>query len=85
MEKFIPLAPDFVIELRSPSDDLYRLRNKMQEYVDNDTRLGWLIDRQNRWVEVYRLGQSKEILKNPNTVSGGDVLPDFVLNLAAIW
>ncbi|MEB3122683.1 MAG: Uma2 family endonuclease [Snowella sp.] len=84
-EKFIPLAPDFVIELRSPSDDLRKLQNKMQEYIDNGTRLGWLIDRQNRSVEIYRLGQPKEILNTPNSISGEEVLPNFVLNLATIW
>ena len=84
-EKFIPLCPDFVIELRSPSDDLNKLQKKMQEYIDNGTRLGWLINRQNRQVEVYRQGQAKEILNNPDSLSGEDVLPEFILNLASIW
>lgn len=84
-EKFIPLCPDFAIELRSPSDDLNKLQNKMQEYRDNGTRLGWLIDRTNRQVEVYRQGQAKQVLNNPDSLSGEDILPDFVLNLASIW
>ena len=84
-EKFLPLCPDFVIELRSPSDDLKALQQKMQEYVNNGTRLGWLINPQARQVEIYRQGHAKEILTNPNNLSGEDVLPDFILNLESIW
>ncbi|MDJ0902701.1 MAG: Uma2 family endonuclease [Xenococcus sp. MO_188.B8] len=84
-EKFLPLCPDFVIELRSPSDDLKTLQEKMQEYLDNGTRLGWLINRKNRQVEVYRQGQVKEILNNPDSLSGEDVLTDFSLKLESIW
>ncbi len=84
-EKFLPLCPDFVIELRSPSDDLKTLQEKMQEYLDNGTRLGWLINRKNRQVEVYRQGQAKEILNNPDSLSGEDVLTDFSLKLESIW
>ena len=84
-EKFPPICPDFVIELRSPSDGLKPLQEKMQEYIDNGTRLGWLINRQNRQVEIYRQGRDKEILDNPISLSGEDVLPGFVLNLAVIW
>jgi Uma2 family endonuclease len=84
-EKFIPLCPDFVIELRSPCDDLKTLQKKMEEYINNGTGLGWLIDRQNRRVEVYRQGQAKEILNNPESLSGENVLPEFILNLASIW
>ena len=130
-EKFLPLCPDFVIELRSPSDDLKTLQDKMtsdpasakdanassfksgnpfsicswgkpprpqcftnglarerarmQEYLDNGTRLGWLINRKNRQVEVYRQGQVKEILNNPDSLSGEDVLTDFSLKLESIW
>ncbi|WP_026793906.1 MULTISPECIES: Uma2 family endonuclease [Planktothrix] len=82
--KFLPLSPDFIIELRSPSDSLKPLQDKMQEYIDNGTRLGWLINPQNRQVEIYRQGQEKEILENPPTLSGEDVLPGFVLNLQLI-
>lgn len=84
-EKFPPICPDFVIELRSPSDSLKPLPEKMQEYMDNGTRLGWLINRKNRQVEIYRQGREKEILENPTTLSGEDVLPGFVLNLSLIW
>jgi Uma2 family endonuclease len=84
-EKFAPLCPDFVIELRSPSDFLEKLRTKMKEYIDNGTRLGWLIDRKNQRVEIYRPHQDVEILESPTTLSGEDVLPGFVLNLEQIW
>ncbi len=83
-DSFAPLCPDFVVELRSKTDSLKKLQEKMQEYIDNGARLGWLIDRQNRRVEIYRPGQSVEILQNPATVSGEDVLPGFVLDLAEI-
>lgn len=84
-EKFPPICPDFVIELRSPSDSLKPLQEKMQEYMDNGTRLGWLINRKNRQVEIYRQGREKEILENPTTLSGEDFLPGFVLDLSLIW
>ncbi|MFB2893886.1 Uma2 family endonuclease [Aerosakkonemataceae cyanobacterium BLCC-F50] len=83
-EKFLPLCPDFVVELRSPSDSLTELREKMQEYIENDAKLGWLIDRKNKRVEIYRPNQEVEILENPATLSGEDVLPGFVLNLNPI-
>ncbi|QIR38352.1 Uma2 family endonuclease [Tolypothrix sp. PCC 7910] len=82
--KFLPMAPDFVAELRSATDSLETLRRKMQEYIDNGVRLGWLIDPQNQQVEIYRPEQEVEILKSPNSLSGEDVLPGFVLNLAQI-
>lgn len=84
-EKFLPYAPDFVVELRSPSDALQPLRDQMQEYMENGTRLGWLINRKDRQVEVYRRGREKEVLDNPVSLSGEDVLPGFVLNLAVVW
>jgi len=84
-EKFPPICPDFVIELRSPSDPLKPLQEKMQEYINNGTRLGWVINRKNRQVEIYRPGREKEILDNPTTLLGEDVLPGFVLNLSLIW
>ena len=71
--------------MRCPSDPLKPLQEKMQEYIDNGTRLGWLINRKNRQVEIYRQGREKEILENPATLSGEDVLPGFVLNLSLIW
>jgi Uma2 family endonuclease len=83
--RFIPLCPDFVIELLSPSDDREKTRSKMGEYVENGLRLGWLINRKSRQVEIYRQGQETEILENPETLSGEDVLANFVLNLEPIW
>lgn len=83
-EKFIPLCPDFVVELRSPSDSLTELREKMQEYIANGARLGWLIDRKNQRVEIYRPNQEVEILENPASLSGEDVLPGFILDLNPI-
>lgn len=86
---FPPLAPDFVIELVSPSDlknQRYEdLQEKMQEYLGNGVRLGWLIEPKAKTVEIYRLGQAVETLQNPKTLSGEDVLPGFVLNLEPIW
>jgi Uma2 family endonuclease len=84
-QKFPPLAPDFVVELRSATDDLKLLQNKMQEYRDNGVRLGWLIDPQNQQVEIYRQGQDVEVVRTPSTLSGEDVLPEFVLNLQDIF
>ncbi len=83
--KFPPLAPDFVIELRSESDRLSHLRDKMQEYAENGVRLGWLIDPDERRVEVYRPGREVENLENPATVSGDPELPGFILDLAPVW
>ncbi|MCZ8361085.1 MAG: Uma2 family endonuclease [Microcystis sp. LE19-388.1G] len=84
-ERFLPLSPDFVIELMSPSDSLETTRKKMQEYLDNGTRLGWLINRKTREVEIYRQGQAVEILTNPESLSGENMLPEFSLNLTLIW
>jgi Uma2 family endonuclease len=83
-EKFAPLCPDFVVELRSPSDSLKDLQEKMQEYIANGAQLGWLIDRKNKRVEIYRQGKDVEILDNPVSLSGEDVLPGFVLYLQQI-
>ena len=84
-ENFIPLCPDFVIELVSPSDSLKKAQEKMQEYMENGCRLGWLINRKKREVEIYRPGQDVEVLQSPLTLSGENVLPGFVLNLQKIW
>ena len=83
--RFSHIAPDFVAELRSPSDNLPPLQAKMQEYIANGVRLGWLIDPRQRRVYVYRPGQPVETLENPATVSGEDVLPGFQLNVQQIW
>jgi Uma2 family endonuclease len=79
--KFPPIAPDFVIELWSSSDDLDVLQAKMREYLDGGVRLGWLINPQDQQVEIYRLGQSCDILPLPVDLSGEDVLPGFVLSV----
>ncbi|MFO7142150.1 hypothetical protein B9T16_10965 [Arthrospira sp. PCC 8006] len=82
---FAPLCPDFVVELRSPTDSLSELREKMGEYLENGARLGWLIDPQNRRVEIYRPQQEIEVGEDPTKLSGGDVLPGLVLRLNRIW
>ncbi|AMW31801.1 Uma2 family endonuclease [Limnospira platensis] len=84
-EGFIPLCPDFVVELRSKSDTLQDLRSKMAEYIENGAKLGWLIDPKNKRVEIYRPGQGVEVLENPNTLSGETVLPGFTLSLNRVW
>ena len=84
-QKFPPIAPDFVLELISPTDSLRNTQNKMQEYMDNGVRLGWLINSKTCRVEIYRLGQPVEVLENPSTLSGEEILPGFVLNLELIW
>ncbi|MBW4441306.1 MAG: Uma2 family endonuclease [Plectolyngbya sp. WJT66-NPBG17] len=84
-EKFPPIAPDFVLELMSPSDTLEETQAKLREYMENGVRLGWLIDRKTRRVEIYRSDQPVEVLENPLSLSGEDVLPGFVLNLAIVW
>ncbi len=83
--KFAPICPDFVVEIRSPSDNLKVLQDKMEEYIDNGASLGWLIDRQNRQVYVYQPGKDIECLDNPITVNGGSLLTGFDLNLTKIW
>lgn len=82
---FAAVCPDFVLELRSGSDTLQPLQAKMQEYLDNGARLGWLIDPQQQQVEIYRGGQTVEILAQPNQLSGEDVLPGFVLKLQRMF
>jgi len=85
-EKFAPICPDFVIELRSNSDNLQPLKDKMQEYMQEpEIKLGLLIDRKNRRVYIYRPGQIEECLENPDTVNCDPVLPGFVLNMGKIW
>ncbi|WGV26804.1 Uma2 family endonuclease [Halotia branconii] len=84
-EKFPPICPDFVVELLSPSNSLKVAQEKMREYLDNGVRLGLLINRKSRKVEIYRQDQNVEILDSPATLSGEDVLKGFVLNLGMIW
>ncbi|MBR8828932.1 MAG: Uma2 family endonuclease [Gomphosphaeria aponina SAG 52.96 = DSM 107014] len=78
-QKFPPICPDFVIELRSQSDRLKPLQEKMQEYLESGLRLGWLINPQGKTVEIYRPNQQLEILNLPVSLSGEDVLPGFNL------
>lgn len=82
---FANICPDFVVELRSSSDSLKSLQAKMSEYIDNGAKLGWLIDPQQRRVEIYRTGKDVEVLENPADLSGEAVLPGFVLNLRRVW
>ena len=84
-KKFAPICPDFVVELRSTTDSLEKLRAKIKVYVKNGARLGWLLDRKNRKVEISRQGREVEILDEPATLSGEDVLPGFVLDLTDIF
>jgi Uma2 family endonuclease len=84
-QKFLPLCPDFVIELRSPSDSLRLLRAKMEEYMGNGAQLGWLIDPVEKRAYIYYPERQVEILENPTTLSGDPVLPGFVLKLQDIW
>jgi Uma2 family endonuclease len=84
-EKFPPIAPDFVLELMSPTDTLKDTQNKMQEYMDNQVKLGWLLNPRTRRVEIYRQGQAVAVLESPNQLSGEDVLPGFILDLQAMW
>ena len=84
-KKFLPLCPDFVIELVSESDDLADTQAKMREYIANDLRLGWLINPKSQQVEIYRPNQEIEILQSPANLSGEDVLPGFILDLQPIF
>jgi Uma2 family endonuclease len=80
-KKFPPIVPDFVIELRSETDRLVSVQAKMQEYIENGLRLGWLVNPQDEQVEIYRLGKSVEVIPTPAIASGEDVLPGFELLL----
>lgn len=83
-ESFAPVCPDFVAELRSPTDSMQRLREKMLEYIECGVRLAWLLDPATRSVEIYRPGQPPERLDNPATLSGEDVMPGLVVDLSKI-
>ncbi|MCC5651584.1 Uma2 family endonuclease [Nostoc sp. XA013] len=84
--KFAPICPDFVVELKSPSDNLQTLKEKMEEYMDEPgIQLGWLIDRKQRKVYIYRPRLPEECLDNPASVSGELVLPGFILNMSKVW
>ena len=82
---FPPLCPDFVVELRSHTDSLSALQDKMQEYITNGAQLGWLIDLLGKKVFVYRPQADVECLENPATISGGELLKGFTLDLSEVW
>ncbi|MEO1670714.1 MAG: Uma2 family endonuclease [Cyanobacteria bacterium J06631_2] len=84
-QKFLPLCPDFAIELLSPSDQLAKTQAKMAEYLDNGMLLGWLIDRQQQQVEIYRQDKVVEILDTPRNLSGEDIMSGFILDLDSVW
>lgn len=84
-ERFLPLCPDFAIELLSPSDTLAKTQAKMREYLANGLRLGWLIDPFGRRVYIYRRGAELQVLDDPDNVAGDPVLPGFRLDLGNIW
>ena len=84
-QKFLPMCPDFVVELTSPSDNLTDVQEKMREYVENGARLGWLIHSKTKQIFVYRPESAVEILDNPEKVSGEPLLPGFELDLREIW
>ncbi len=85
LKKFLPLCPDFVVEMTSPSDNLSDTQEKMLEYIENGARLGWLIHAKTKQVFIYRPNETVEILENPRTVSGEPLLTGFELDLTEIW
>ncbi len=84
-KKFIPLCPDFAVELLSETDELEDTQAKMREYIDNGLLLGWLINPKDKQVEIYRQNQDVDVLQSPSSLTGEDVLPGFVLDLQPIW
>jgi Uma2 family endonuclease len=84
-DDFAPICPDFVIELRSKTDSLKPLREKMQEYIQNGLTLGWLIDPKGKTVEIYRRNREVEILRHPISLSGENILPNFVMDLQKVF
>ena len=83
--RFAPIDPDFIIELMSPTDDLTELQQKMVEYINCGVKLGWLINPDDKQVEIYRLGQNKVVLDNPKCLSGEDILPNLTVDLSLIF
>ncbi|MEM8675211.1 MAG: Uma2 family endonuclease [Cyanobacteria bacterium P01_G01_bin.67] len=83
--KFLPLTPDFILELMSPSDNLATTQAKMQEYQENGVKLGWLINPQLQQIEIYRPGKVTKVVNRPDVLSGETVLPEFVMELDFIW
>jgi Uma2 family endonuclease len=83
--KFLPIDPDFVIELMSPTDELRTTQQKMEEYISCGVKLGWLINPDAQQVEIYRQGQEKEVINNPISLSGEDILPGLTVDLTEIF
>jgi Uma2 family endonuclease len=84
-ERFAPLCPDFVIELRSPNDGLSELKTKMEHWIANGAQLGWLIDPENKAISIYRSGEEPEVLTHPTSVQGNGVIAGFELVMARVW
>ena len=84
-EGFAPLCPDFVVEMRSRSDNLPRLQNKMREYISNGALMAWLIDPVKRRVYIYKPDQGVNVLENPDVVSDASLLPGFELSMPQLW
>lgn len=84
-EKFVPLCPDFIVEIRSRSDSLEELKTKLDEYIANGTALAWLIDPYARQIHVYRPGGAPTLLEEPDKVSGEPVLRGFMLDTRVLW
>ncbi|NJM75362.1 MAG: Uma2 family endonuclease [Acaryochloridaceae cyanobacterium RU_4_10] len=83
-KKYVPLCPEFLVELKSASDELEDVQAKMKEYLANGLQLGWLLNPENQTVEVYQPNVAVEVLQQPTAISGSPVLPEFVLDLAGI-
>jgi len=83
-EKLAPVCPDFVIELRSPSDRLSHVKEKMEEYIANGARLGWLLDPFDNCAIIYRAGQASERIEKPTILNGDPVLPGFEFDFREI-
>ena len=82
--KYLPVDPDFVLELMSPTDSLSNVQNKMNEYMNCGVKLGWLINPDDKQVEIYRIGKDTEIVDNPQTLSGENVMPNLIVDLSEI-
>lgn len=83
--KFAPIDPDFALELMSPTDDLNELQSKMKEYLSCGVKLGWLINPDAKQVEIYRQGREKEVLYNPEILSGEAIMPGLTVSLTEIF
>jgi Uma2 family endonuclease len=83
-KKYVPLCPDFLVELKSSSDEIEDVQAKMKEYLANGLQLGWLLNPDNQTVEVYRPNVAVEVLQQLTSISGSPILPDFILDLAGI-